>query len=176
MLLLLNYDINKNHQVSKKKKFVAQISREEFKKQSSQCRTITQIQFGGSAEDPFIAVKTESLSDRLEVCRIQLALWSKVVQHTEAMMLFHAEDESDTVTGRRPTSVEAVPVTTPTVQPPVVAAIPIDADNNNCDEHAANSSYFDGGNSEFDSRCEGDFDQLYYSHINPHMIVIPREL
>ena len=159
----------------KKKTFVAQISREEFKKQSSQFRTMASSQFGGSAEDPYIAVKTENLSDRLEVCRIQHAHWSKVLQHTEAMMLFHAEDESDTFIGRRPASVEAVPVATPTVEPPVVAAIPLDADRN-FQEYAADSSYFDAGNIQFECHSESDFHELYYSHINPHIIIIPREI
>lgn len=174
MLLLLNYDINKNHQVSKKKKLVAEISKEEFKKQSFQFRTMSQSQFGGSAENPYIAIKTENLPDRLDVCRVQHAHWSKVLQHTEAMMLYHAEDESDTIVARRPASVEAVPV--PVVQLPVVAATLCDAENDQFPEYGADSNYFDGENSQFDCPSESDFNEFYYSHPNPHIIIIPREI
>ena len=72
------------------------VSRAEFKKQSSIIRTLADSQYGGSALNPFDAVKSKNLITRRQVCKEQMVHWSTVLRHTEAMMLVQAEDESVT--------------------------------------------------------------------------------
>jgi hypothetical protein len=96
-LLLLNFDIDKTHQYVKRRNAVSPlVSKAEFKKQSSIIRTLADSQYGGSSQNPFEAVKSRNLITRRQVCKEQLTHWSKVLRHTEAMMLVQAEDESVT--------------------------------------------------------------------------------
>lgn len=96
-LLLLNYDIDKDHNYFKKVHSVSPlVSMSEFKKQSSLIRTLADSQYGGSAQNPFEAVKSKNLITRRLVCKEQIVHWSQILRHTEAMMLVQAEDESVT--------------------------------------------------------------------------------
>lgn len=95
VLLLLNYDINADHQYTKKKIAVSPMSsKAEFSRQSSILKALSENEFGGAQRNPFEAVKTKSLICRREICKEQIQHWSKVLGHTEAMMLVQAEDES----------------------------------------------------------------------------------
>ena len=69
-------------------------SKAEFQRQSSILKMLSENEFGGSRQNPFEAVKTKSLISRRQTCREQIQHWSKVLRHTEAMMLVQAEDES----------------------------------------------------------------------------------
>ena len=71
-------------------------SKAEFQRQSSILKALSENEFGGAQRNPFEAVKTKSLIGRRQICREQILHWSKVLGHTEAMMLVQAEDESVT--------------------------------------------------------------------------------
>ena len=93
--LLLNYDIDRDHQFTKKQISISpKNSKAEFQRQSSILKMLSENEFGGSRQNPFEAVKTKSLISRRQTCREQIQHWSKVLRHTEAMMLVQAEDES----------------------------------------------------------------------------------
>ena len=112
--LLLNYDIDRDHQLTKKKIAVTPLnSKVEFQRQSSILKMLSENEYGGSRQNPFEAVKTKSLISRRQTCREQILHWSKVLRHTEAMMLVQAEDESVA-----PSAGHCAPILVPFTGPP----------------------------------------------------------
>lgn len=112
--LLLNYDIDRDHQLTKKKIAVTPLnSKAEFQRQSSILKMLSENEYGGSRQNPFEAVKTKSLISRRQTCREQILHWSKVLRHTEAMMLVQAEDESVA-----PSAGHCAPILVPFTGPP----------------------------------------------------------
>ena len=47
--------------------------------------------YGGAALNPYEAVKTKNLLNRRQTCSDQIAHWTGVLRHTEALMLIQAE-------------------------------------------------------------------------------------
>ena len=52
--------------------------------------------YGGSSINPFEAVKTKNYLNRRQTCNEQIAHWTRVLRHTEALMLIQAEAGSKT--------------------------------------------------------------------------------
>jgi hypothetical protein len=85
IFLLLNYDIDADHKFSKRINFVSPVVCST--NSVAEAEPIPEDIYGGSAQDPFEAVKSRNLIIRRLVCKEQIAHWSKKHNHTEAMML-----------------------------------------------------------------------------------------
>ena len=98
VFLLLNYDIDVDHQFSKRINSVSPVNSatiSTLKASVDEAQPPVEDMFGGSERNPFEAVQSRNLDYRRQVCKQQIAHWSKKHNHTEAMMLV-ADDEAVT--------------------------------------------------------------------------------
>jgi hypothetical protein len=96
IFLLLNYDIDSDHRFRKRIDFVSPVV--DSTNSVAEAEPVPEDIFGGSAQDPFEAVKSRNLIIRRLVCKQQIAHWSMKHNYTEAMMLI-ADDEAVTPVG-----------------------------------------------------------------------------
>lgn len=89
-LLLFNYDIDKDLQIVKR----ASVRPEKLQRVKSLLEVPSDMKFGTTSRNPFEVVKSKNLITRRQVCKDQISHWSKVLSHTEAMMLV-VFDEAD---------------------------------------------------------------------------------
>jgi hypothetical protein len=87
-LLLFNYDIDKDLQIIKR----VAVRPEKAHTLTSSVEAPSEKRYGISSKNPFDAVKSKNLITRRQVCKEQMTHWSKVLRHTEAMMLVTFED------------------------------------------------------------------------------------
>ena len=88
VLLLFNYDIDKDLQIVK----LVAVRPERIQTLTSLAEAPSEKRYGISSKNPFDAVKSKNLITRRQVCKEQMVHWSAVLRHTEAMMLVVYED------------------------------------------------------------------------------------